>query len=295
MTGDLAMTRSQAWRDIATLFAIFLPLTFLPYWLLLGVGAAPGPTVTLIMWSIGAAALMAVWLRKIPLASLGWRWGPWRYHAWAVCLPLAYTLVSYAIAGAIGVAKFGAAEQVAQFVSASGLSGLGLVPGLILTLTLTFLAGLPRSFSSALGEEIGWRGFLTPRINVACGFMLGTFLTGVIWAGWHMPALFLGPYNGGGNAGWEAGCFALNVIAACGFYAWLRMASGSLWPAATAHAAHNLIVQSIFDPLSARGASEITMVGEFGVVFTVVAVLFTLPFWFVGQRLWMKQSAGAEG
>jgi len=95
-----------------------------------------------------------------------------------------------------------------------------------------------------------------------------------------------------GDPAWEAGCFAANVIAACGFYAWLRMASGSLWPAATAHAAHNLIVQGIFDPLSARGASGITMVGEFGVVFTVVAVLFTLPFWLAGQRLWQAREAG---
>lgn len=286
------MTKSQARREIATLFAIFLPLTLVPYWLLLGLGTNPRPTITLIMWSIGTAALITAWLRKIPLASFGWGWGPWRYHAWAVGLPLTYSLTAYCLADALGVAQLGATAQVTQFVSESGFAVLGLGMGLVMSVLLTFMAGLPGSFSTALGEEIGWRGFLTPRVNIAFGFLLGTFLTGVVWASWHMPALFLGPYNGGGSPVWEAACFAINVIAACGFYAWLRIASGSLWPAATAHAAHNLIVQGIFDPLSARGASEITMVGEFGVVFTIVAVIFTLPFWWLGQRLWQAGKAG---
>ena len=46
--------------------------------------------------------------------------------------------------------------------------------------------------------------------------------------------------------------------------AWIRLASGSLWPCALLHASHNLIVQAIFDAGTTPGPLSPYITGEFG-------------------------------
>src|SRR5690606_10661554 len=101
---------------------------------------------------------------------------------------------------------------------------------------------------------------------------------------WHLPILMFSDYNAGGEKLYELISFVVMITAISGAFAWLRLDSGSLWPAATLHASHNLMLQAIYDPMTARGDSAITMVGEFGVVTAVVCVLICLPFWIAGMR-----------
>lgn len=153
--------------------------------------------------------------------------------------------------------------------------------------------GMVGSVSTGLGEEIGWRGFLTPRLTAMSGFVVATLITGLIWSSWHVPMLVLSEYNGGGDQRFEIASFMIMVIAISGAFAWLRLKSGSLWPAATLHASHNLFIQGIFDPLTTRGADEITMVSEFGVVLAGVAVVVCIPFWVMGARI-SRETAAAQ-
>jgi membrane protease YdiL (CAAX protease family) len=44
----------------------------------------------------------------------------------------------------------------------------------------------------ALGEEIGMRGYLQPRL-MSLGRNRALFLVGLVWATWHMPLIFLAP------------------------------------------------------------------------------------------------------
>ncbi|MGI8746267.1 MAG: hypothetical protein ACR2NN_27550 [Bryobacteraceae bacterium] len=44
--------------------------------------------------------------------------------------------------------------------------------------------------------------------------------------------------------------FSVMIVATGTMAAWLRLRSGSLWPAAILHASHNLFIQSVFDPLT---------------------------------------------
>jgi Type II CAAX prenyl endopeptidase Rce1-like len=49
--------------------------------------------------------------------------------------------------------------------------------------------GLVKSLASALGEEIGWRGFLVPELFKNIGFTGTALISGVVWACWHYPLL----------------------------------------------------------------------------------------------------------
>jgi membrane protease YdiL (CAAX protease family) len=45
---------------------------------------------------------------------------------------------------------------------------------------------------------------------------------------------------------------------------WLRLKSGSIWPTALAHAAHNSVVQLFFDHITATRTWTPYLIGEFG-------------------------------
>jgi len=237
-----------------------------------------------LMWSVALAAFVTLRLCGLPLSELGWKWGGARYHLIAVALPLAYGIAGYGVAGALGLADFPAPGRFAAIVHSQHLDFLGTSLGFAVVMVLSLTVGLAQSMSRALGEEIGWRGFLTPRLNALIGFTGTSLVVGGIWAVWHMPLIAFSAYNGGGDLSFELASFFVMVVSMTGAMTWLRLKSGSLWPCVTFHAAHNLLIQSVFDNLAQRGASHITMVGEFGVVLAATVFAFSLPFWIMGRR-----------
>lgn len=44
---------------------------------------------------------------------------------------------------------------------------------------------------SSFGEELGWRGFLLPKLQTQCSALKSSILVGVAWALWHIPAHFI--------------------------------------------------------------------------------------------------------
>lgn len=54
-----------------------------------------------------------------------------------------------------------------------------------------------------LFEEIGWRGFVLPRLERKFGPLIGTIVLGLIWASWRYPQYMMPEWaaqNGGFNA-----------------------------------------------------------------------------------------------
>jgi membrane protease YdiL (CAAX protease family) len=139
--------------------------------------------------------------------------------------------------------------------------------------------GFVGSLARALGEEIGWRGFLVPELYKTVGFTGTAFISGIVWSLWHFPVLIFADYNAGTATWYALLCFTVMVIAISFVFAWLRLKSGSLWTAAMLHASHNLYVQAIFTPLTRNVGKTAWFIDEFGAVLPLVAVCFAIYFW----------------
>ncbi|MDI6097030.1 CPBP family intramembrane metalloprotease [Actinoplanes sp. NEAU-A12] len=91
----------------------------------------------------------------------------------------------------------------------------------------------------ALAEELGWRGYLQPRLGFL-GERAAMLVVGLVWAAWHVPYIVFTPYYHADGARWLVlPLFTGSVIAFSFLIGRLRTMSGSVWPAVLAHFAHN--------------------------------------------------------
>lgn len=99
------------------------------------------------------------------------------------------------------------------------------------------------------GEEIGWRGYVLPRLQAKYSALGAALLTGVIWGLWHLPKLV---------THWDWSYFALfmlDTIAKAVFLAWMYNGTGgSLLLVAMAHSAWN--TTGIFIPTASTVSVE---------------------------------------
>lgn len=59
------------------------------------------------------------------------------------------------------------------------------------SLPFRILFSIPISFICFFGEELGWRGYLQPRLQVLFGKKFGVITLGSIWGLWHLPLCFM--------------------------------------------------------------------------------------------------------
>jgi membrane protease YdiL (CAAX protease family) len=105
------------------------------------------------------------------------------------------------------------------------------------TSIFSMFAGILVSTWMQAGEEVGWRGFLLPRLSDRVGPEAASLLVGIIWAVWHVP-LFLIP--GTGSDGQSFPIYLLHVTALSVAMTWLfRRSGGSLLLVMVMHAAVN--------------------------------------------------------
>jgi len=92
------------------------------------------------------------------------------------------------------------------------------------------------------GEELGWRGYLLPRLLKKYGLKTTLLLMGLIWGLWHAPMIAMGHNYGLGYAGWPwTGILAMILLCffiGC-FFALVALKTDSFWPASLAHGAMN--------------------------------------------------------
>lgn len=255
-------------HPIACFLELTLAISSIFYALIIGTGhtgGARGAYATGLMWCPGIAALLTCRLCRIPLRSLGWQWGAWRWQWLAYAMPLTYAACAYAVVWFFGYGDFPDPAFVAWTRRGLGWTSapdwLVLAGGFMLVAT----TGMVASSAQALGEEIGWRGFLTPRMTGQYGEVRGALLTGALWAAWHLPILLFADYHSETPWWYGLGCFTVMVLGMSVIMAWLRSRSGSLWTGVVFHASHNLFIQGFFTPATrARGMFTSFAIDEFG-------------------------------
>ncbi|HEY3311161.1 MAG TPA: CPBP family intramembrane glutamic endopeptidase [Anaerolineales bacterium] len=197
----------------------------------------------LAMWGPGIAAILtALFVERLPLNSLRLNTlGPKRFYLWAWFLPPILTLLTLAATIMLGTGQFDPGltmlnQALSRAPSGNNLPSAGQVAAMQLAFAVLLAPFLNVVF--ALGEELGWRGFLLPRL-LPLGQWPAILLSGAIWGFWHAPTTLLFGYNFPehpylGVLVMVVGCTLLGAI-----IAWLYLSTRSPWAAALAHAAIN--------------------------------------------------------
>lgn len=167
-------------------------------------------------------------------------------------------------------------------VASSGKQGLD-VSTLLIVQTLIFVViGPIVNIIPTMGEELGWRGYLLPKLRVFLSDRTALIITGVIWGIWHLPVIVMGHNYGTGYWGYPW----LGILAMIVFCVVLGIIEGyisikmeSVIPAAMIHSTVNagaalpsIFAKSGYNPL--LGPAITGLIG--GLPFIVLAVILLI-------------------
>src|ERR687890_1223032 len=141
---------------------------------------------------------------------------------------------------------------------------------------------------SALGEEIGWRGYVLPRLQSRMSALSAALFLAPIWALWHMPLWLQGkPFQTPTlYAGFVVSAFALSVI-----LTWVyNSTGGSLLFVVLLHATANFPVTMAIDELGTRATVPVLLYWGLLAVAAIVVVVVAGP-----KHLFRKHSKQEEG
>lgn len=210
----------------------------------------------LLMWcpAVGAIVISRKYFPKEKI--LGFRMSKIRYLILGLLIPFVYWLISYGFY---------------LLIFGSNLFKDSVLKHLIEN-PLTLLLYLSIFFITALGEEIGWRGFLAPKLNELFGFKKTALFSGIIWALWHYPVIFSG-YVSTLPLWYQFVSYTLLVLGVSFIFSYYRLRSKSVWPAVLLHCSHNFFSQLVFDQ-SIGGKLRPYFVGETGLLSIFIILIF---------------------
>jgi uncharacterized protein len=268
------MARSREWKKVALFLVLVAAFSsviamlqaFLPSGSkLLVITWSPFAADAIKMWSVGIAGLIALLVVDGSVRDVGWRLCPPRFFVIAAAVPLLCDLVLYGVVWASGIGGFRGFEYFLALLAGSPLR-------------------LPEHALLAAGEEIGWRGVLAPNLARASGFAVSALLPGIVWAVWHYPDILFFGYNAGTPPVYALACFSVALVGFGVCLTWLRLASGSVWPAVLFHGVSNTIIGGVFERATESGAATPYLTTEFGIGSAVAAIA-------VGYSFWMRRAA----
>ena len=195
------------------------------------------------MWGPGIAAIITtLFIAKVPFSSLRLNTlGPKRFYLWAWFLPVVLTLLSGLFTVLFGIAKLDLNFTMIRTAMEAAAGG-NEVPVEVIVLSQTLLALTLAPFLNMLftmGEELGWRGFLLPRL-MPLGQWKAALWSGVIWGVWHAPVIVQG-HNYPGYPVLGVFMMIIFCILLGTIITWLYINTKSPWVAALAHGSVNAI------------------------------------------------------
>lgn len=256
----------------------FSTLSYIPIILAGTASVQGGLFVFTLMWSPGLAALLTQLITTRSLRGMGWRPGPARWLGIAYILPVIYALPAYAFTWLTGLGEFLNPYEFSSLTRQ--YSSPNLATAVVVFVFLRATLGVVENLVFQVGEEIGWRGLLVPELAKMTSFTKTALISGIVWAAWHMPGIFLADLNSSGTPAVYASLFFAVMIIAISFpFAWLTLKSGSLWPAILLHTTHNIFIQGVFDRLTGNNNITPYITGEFGIGLALTTLVVAYVFW----------------
>ena len=155
-----------------------------------------------------------------------------KYYVLAVAIPVVYSFAGALLTRIV----YGAAENN----DISAVKSTALVIMQISTATIMAFYGL--------GEELGWRGYMMPKLEKMIGTPASVFAGGVIWGLWHAPLTCSGHNFGTDYKGFPfvgIGLMCVMCVLMNSILTFLTKRTESVYPAAICHMVNNNIL-SVF-------------------------------------------------
>jgi uncharacterized protein len=261
--------KSKTGREIMIFLALTVILSTLAYIPIIQAETTYGGqsnSAGLLMLAPGLAAVITYLVFEHSLRPIGWQPGKIRYLILGLVIPLLYCLFEYGFVWLTGQGKYNG-----QFP-----------PNFpVFLVTMLFMGTL-----SALLEEVAWRGFLVPKMKKLTSFSNTAIITGLIWAIWHYPLIIYSDVRAGSTPlQFSLVCFTIFAVGFSFAAAWLRLKSGSIWPAALLHGSHNVFMLHVFNALTTDSGNPWLLLGEYGAMTAAVGLLLAIVFWSMRSRL----------
>ncbi|GAA0178435.1 hypothetical protein SH2C18_14930 [Clostridium sediminicola] len=257
-------------KKVIVFILLVFVLTSFSYYKIISTGTLEGNEqyVFIAMWMPAISAFITKIIFDRNLKGLGWKIGKLKYQGISYAIPLFSGLVVYSIAWISGIGGLDLTTI-----------GINNVPTGITKFLLFATLGVMGSAISAVGEEIGWRGFLVPELLKKYSYTKTSIIVAVIWNLYHYPFLLFSDYNNGVSIGLSLVAFTISIFAVCFITTWLRIKSGSLWTGVIIHASHNLFIQAVFDPITIDKGYTKMFTTEFGIGLAIVYAIIAFYFW----------------
>lgn len=262
----------QARRGLLVFMLALVATTFVSIWLRQWIPQPTLPTiasdfavVVLLSYSPALAALIT----RVSLGegfkdiSFGLR-GKWVAQAMLIgwLWPVLCGTVTYGLAWIAGFTRFQWTSVGSPYGSWGpenllGLSIYRMSPwaGFIVRLLACLLFAFAGCLQS-LGEELGWRGYMLTRLFDA-KIPLPVFWNGLVWGLWHIPyfVFLTSSRDLPERRSISLFFFVAGTIAGAYLLSYLRLRSGSIWPAVLAHASGNVVFLWAFDGFTSASFS----------------------------------------
>ncbi|MFT4938834.1 MAG: membrane protease YdiL (CAAX protease family) [Paraglaciecola sp.] len=279
--------RREAWR--ALLIFMFLVIIYDVVFdgIMIIYGHSSSDLIMGVMWGPGLAAICTCLILKRKISSLPWNWGAWKWNRQAYLLPIVYGMAIYLPVWLLGLGGSSFGNEVTMQKWSANVVGEANYSTWSVLFNVLMLAsfGVIAAASRALGEEIGWRGFMIWEMRKLMPFWAVGLFSGLIWAMWHWPAILFTDYNAGeGNFYLQMFLFTASVVPVGIVLAYYSFKSKSLWPAVILHASHNLFIQKIYTPITVKGVESHLYIDEFGIMMPIVTWILAIYFLYKAQK-----------
>jgi membrane protease YdiL (CAAX protease family) len=214
-------------------------------------------------------SITSVLIMMLVVTRDGWSKEGWRslglftagLRGWwvAFLFPAAVLIICDAVLLATGLASFAVPEAGRSALQISANIG----------------AGLFISIGFAFCEEIGWRGYMLPKL-LGLGAVAAVFIVGFLHGMWHLPLMLMTSYyHADGNPMIVVPLFLVTLTLAGAFFGYLRLWTGSVWPVAIAHGVFNLVWNIGAELIKAERPETMEYIGGESGVLIIVALVIT--------------------